>query len=224
MASSGGGSPVWLTVIVARVAGGFAAGMVGAVTFASVASRSSTFGPGAPAVHFSPWLLFAPVAIGALATGLAIHLLLPRMSGMNVGVFQAIVAAGAGSLFSLVVVLLFSHNILTGGGSASLVLLGGSTILVSMFNWILAIAITTWMVTSAATGMETRRGKEVTSQHSWSDIDDIDREGRHIEDLQAERGYWGAMDDPKPDPGPGAGPDQPDPDEPDPWRDEPDPS
>ena len=213
MASSGGGSPVWLTVIVARVAGGFAAGMVGAVTFASVASRLSTFGPGAPAVHFSPWLLFAPVAIGALATGLAIHLLLPRMSGMNIGVFHGIVAAGAGSLLSLVVTLLFSHSILTSGGSsltsggsASLVLLGGSTILVSMFNWILSVAITTWMVSSAATGMETWRGKEVTSQHRWSDIDDIDREGRHIEDLQAERGYWGAMDDPKSDP-----------DEPDPW-------
>jgi len=177
--SSGGGSPVWLTVIVARVAGGFAAGMVGAVTFASVATQSSTFGPGAPTLHFSPWLLFAPVAIGALATGVAIHLLLPRMSGMNIGVFQAIVAAGAGSLFSLVVMLLFSHSILTSGGSsltsggsASLVLLGGSTILVSMFNWILSIAITTWMVTSAAKGMEPLRGKELTSQHSWSDVAD----------------------------------------------------
>ncbi len=208
MASSGGGSPVWLTVIVARVAGGFAAGMVGAVTFASVASRSSTFGPETPTFHFSPWLLLAPVAIGALTTGLAIHLLLPRMSGMNIGVFQGIVAAASGALFSTVVTLLFNHNILTGGGSsltsggsASLALLGGTTIIVSLFNWILAIAITTWMVTHAATGMETWGGKEVTSQHSWSDIAD-----------------------PKPDPGPGAGPDQPNPYEPDPWRDEPDPS
>lgn len=209
MASSGGASPVWLTVIVARVAGGFAAGMVGAVTFASVATRSPIVGTGGSTLHYSPWLFFAPVAIGAVTTGLAIHLLLPRMSGMNIGVFQGVVAAASGALFSTVVALLFNHSILTGGGSTSLALLGGTTIVVSMFNWILAIAITTWMVTNAATGLETWRGKEVTSQHSWSDVEDLDGEGRHIEDLQAERGYWGAMDDPKRDP-----------DEPDPWRDE----
>ena len=43
---NGGGAPVWVTVIVARVAGGFAAGFIGVATFASAVTTPGVTTPG----------------------------------------------------------------------------------------------------------------------------------------------------------------------------------
>jgi ABC-type bacteriocin/lantibiotic exporter with double-glycine peptidase domain len=194
---NGGGSPVWLTVIVARIAGGFAAGFVAVATFAHVSTTSDvTTTPS----QVSPWFAFGPTAIGALTTGFALSLLMPRMSGRAVSIFQAIVAAAAGSLFTLVVTLLFSHGISVHGATSSLMLLSSGTMAVSLFGWIFAVMITTWMVTNASQPLDGRwGGKQITSQHSWSDKPSTGFGDADIERRQAERGYWGGMEDPRPD-------------------------
>jgi hypothetical protein len=180
---NGGGAPVWVTVIVARVAGGFAAGFIGVATFASAVTTPGVTTPG----QVSPWFIVGPTAIGALTTGFALGLLLPRMSGRSVGMFQAILAAAAGSLFTLVLTLLFTHGVVGGSGTSSLMLLSSGTMALSLFGWIFAIMITTWMVTSASQPLEGGwGGKQMTSQHSWSD-------------KPSAPGYWGGMEDPTPE-------------------------
>ncbi len=195
---NGGGTPVWVTVIVARLIGGFAAGLIGVATYAHVSSADTLTTTG----QASPWFVFGPTAIGAIATGFALSLLLPRMSGQVVGVFQSIVAAAAGSLFTVILTLLVAGGFSTTTSTGSVMVLSSGAMGVSLFSWIFAVGITTWMVSNAsqpADGSWGGGGKHMTSQHSWADKPATDPGGIDLDRRQAERGYWGGLEEPGPD-------------------------
>ncbi len=139
--------------------------------------------------------------ISAVATGFALTLLLPRLSSKNIGLGQATVAAAAGSLFSLCVSLVSAHQALSTvsgtAGTATLLMFGGGALIFAALSWIGSLVITTWMVSGAATDLERWRGQTVPNagNQRWSAIEAINPEDRKIEDEQAERGYWGGMED-----------------------------
>ncbi len=208
MTSTGGGAPIWVTVIVSRFIGGFAAGIVGSLTYVQVQHTASFQGSSA-ASDTSSWIFYLPALIGAIATGYIIYLLLPRMSGRSISPFQAIVAAASGSFFTVIMSILMVHGARTSTSSSSMLLLGGGSVLVAAFSWVISLTITTWMVSGASLEVGAIRHSPTPSPHTWSDRDDT---------LQAERGYWGGLDDTPPDAGPEPPEGGPEPPPEDPWR------
>jgi hypothetical protein len=195
--AGGGSSPVWVTILCARLVGGFAGGFL-SYTVLRAAEPAAAAGTHTPAV-WTVALAFTPVVVAALVTGLAISTLLPSISGRTVGLGNAVLAAFAGSMVPLIagIVLIGSAAHASPG---SLLIVAGAGLFVSIAMQILGVAVTTWMVSAASTERERWRGRVVAPNPSWSSIESIDQDGAGLEEDQAERGYWGSM----------TGPDQPD--------------
>jgi hypothetical protein len=142
--------------------------------------------------------------IGALCTGAAIAWLLPMMSGRTIGLFQAVIAALSGSLFTLVVLLLQSRG-LESGSTLAVAFSQGATLAVTLVNWVGSLAITTWMVSGAASDpvwREKPAGPDfMAPQHTWDDTPPVKRDDQWLGEIQAEEGYWGSMQDHDPDDG-----------------------
>ena len=187
MSQPNGGAPVWMTVLCARVIGGFAVGFLSYAVLAAAA-------PSVTAARWNDALTFVPAVIGALVTGLAITLLLPRISARRVGLGNAILAAFAGAMLPLIAGLVVIGSAVH-ASSGSVVAVAGAGIAITLLMQIAGIAVTAWMVSSSSSEQERWRGRPVDPNPTWSSIEAIDREGEKIDEERAERGYWGWMND-----------------------------
>jgi hypothetical protein len=125
-------------------------------------------------------VLFVPMLLNALIMGLAIRILLPRISGRRVGLGNATMAAFAGAMVQLIAALALVRG---AGSHATDAFFVAGVGFVSIAFAILGIAVTTWMVLSSSHELERWRGQPQPADPSWSSI----------EEEQAEHGYWGAM-------------------------------
>src|SRR5207342_719178 len=96
----GGSSPVWVTVLVARFVGGLFGGLAGYVIVRGSVDAAQ-LGSGATSTS-RLIVLFVPMLLNAAIMGLAICLLLPRISGRRGGLGNAIMAACAGAMVPLI--------------------------------------------------------------------------------------------------------------------------
>src|ERR671934_2707689 len=97
---SSGSSPVWVTVLTARFAGGLLGG------YAGVALLRGTVAPASS----SALAVAVPILFGALVTGGAISILLPPISGRSVALGNAVVASFAGALVPLIAGMAFARS------------------------------------------------------------------------------------------------------------------
>jgi hypothetical protein len=190
--SGNGGSPVWVTVLVARFVGGFAGGYA---TFAMVQSAfTGGLASGGSTSQLTLELLLVPALVGALATGLAITLLLPSMSGKTVGLGNAILAAASGAMVPVIAGMVVAGGLESSITASSIVVVAGASPVISLLATIGSVMITAWMVeTSSSAGGTKYRGRPVAADPSWSEIESIDTHGAEYEERQAERGYWGGL-------------------------------
>jgi hypothetical protein len=185
----GGSSPVWVTVLVARFVGGLFGGLAGYVIVRGSVD-ADRLGSGATSTS-RLIVLFVPMLLNAAMMGLAICLLLPRISSRRVGLGNAIMAAFAGAMVPLIAALALVSD--AGSQATDGIFVAGASF-VSIAFAILGIAVTTWMVASSSHELERGRGQPEPANPPWSFIEAIDRDGAHIDDEQAEHGYWGAME------------------------------
>ena len=185
---SGGSSPVWVTVLGARFIGGLLGGFAGYVIVRGSVD-AERLGPGTTSTS-RLIVLFVPMLLTTLIMGLAIRILLPRVSGRRVGLGNAIMGAFAGAMVPLVAALALVRG---AGSHASDAFFVAGASFVSVAFAILGIAVTTWMVSSSSHELERWRGQPPPVDPSWSSIEAIDRDGAHIEAERAEHGYRGAM-------------------------------
>jgi hypothetical protein len=188
MSQPNGGAPVWMTVICARVIGGF---VVGFLAYSMLAAAEPATARGAT---WNDALTFAPAVLGALVTGLAITLLLPSISGRRIGLGNAILAAFAGAMIPLITGLVIVGSA-AHASSGSIVAIAGAGVALTLITQILGIGVTAWMVSSSSADGERWRGRPVDPNPTWSSIEAVDRGGAAIDDDRAERGYWGSMTD-----------------------------
>jgi hypothetical protein len=113
------------------------------------------------------------------------------MSSRRIGLGNAVLAAFAGAMVPVIAALALVSD---AGSHASDAFFVAGASFVSIAFTILGVAVTTWMVGSAAHELEQWRGRPQPLNPQWSFIEGIDRDGAHIEDEQAEHGYWGAME------------------------------
>jgi hypothetical protein len=177
-----------VTVLVARLAGGFTGGYVGFTALNGHATADA--------------LLLVPAAITALATGVAITFLLPGMSGRVIGAGNALTAAFVGAVIPLIAGLAITRGAFTPSAQGAL-LLGGAAPLLALSASVVGIAVTSWMVSSSSAAPSGWRSGSPESPRSWGDVDGVDRAGAQVEADQAERGYWGSMESPDRGPHPG---------------------
>jgi len=188
MPQSNAGAPVWMTVLVARVVGGFAVGFLSYSLLASAApatARSATW---------TDAITFVPAVIGALVTGLAVTLLLPSISRRRVGLGNAILAAFAGAMLPLIAGLVVMGGVVH-ASAGSVVAMAGAGIALTLLTQVGGIAVTAWMVSSSSSEGERWRESPIDPNPSWSSIEAIDGEGEKMDEERAERGSWGWMND-----------------------------
>lgn len=177
-----------MTVLATRFVGGLFGGIAGYVIVRGSVS-AERLGSGATSTS-RLIVLIVPMLLNAAIMGLAVRLLLPRMSSRTVGLGNAIMAAFAGGMVPLIAAL----ALVSGAGShaADVFFVAGSSFVAIAFA-ILGVAVTAWMVETSSHDLELWRGVPQPVDPSWSSIESIDRDGAHIADEQAEHGYWGAM-------------------------------
>ena len=186
---SGGSSPVWLTVVVARFLGGLFGGLAGYVVVRGSVD-AERLGTGATSTS-RLIVLFVPMLLNAAIMGLAICLLLPRMSGRRIGLGNAVMAAFAGSMVPLIAELALVSD--AGSHATDAFFVAGASF-VSIAFAILGIAVTAWMAGSSSHELERWREQRQPVNPPWSFIEGLDRDGARIDEEQAEHGYWGAME------------------------------
>jgi len=120
---------------------------------------------------------FLPAVIAGIAAGAALYMLMPPLSGQMVGMDTAVLAGLSGAMVGLA-----ASKVLGAGPMTWVVTLGAGVLLI------------TWMVSGAGTrGAQPRRSQGQTK--SWGDIEAMDRQSTEMQHDQAERGYWGSMEE-----------------------------
>ncbi|MGN6380073.1 MAG: hypothetical protein ACTHNU_14060, partial [Gaiellales bacterium] len=90
-----------------------------------------------------------PAAVGAVVTGVAITLILPAMSGRAIGAGSAVSASVVGAALPVAGTLVVTHGALTKSTQGTLVFSGAGAV-VTLAATVVGIAVTSWMVSSAA--------------------------------------------------------------------------
>ncbi len=126
-------------MIVARLIGGFCGGFI-ALGLASSRHAGTSHQTASAGVN-PVWWLAVPIA-SALVAGVALSLLLPRLSSRAIGHVPAITAATLGGAVPVALMLLSSHR------------LGGTTPLVAAAGWLVGVTMTTLLVRGASTPIE----------------------------------------------------------------------
>lgn len=88
------------------------------------------------------WWLAVPIA-SALIAGVALSLLLPRLTSRTIAYAPAITATALGGAVPVVLTLLSSHR------------LGGATPLIAAGGWVVGVTMTTLLVRGASIPIET---------------------------------------------------------------------
>jgi hypothetical protein len=145
------GIPVWVTVIICRLLGGFITGFLGVAILAGllITNPAGTTAPQSSLVTYSLVVsVLAAAVIGLVMTGL-----LPALSGVRVSLGTAMLAAFAGQMVPFIGGALFTNALLSHQqGASSLTLMMTATPLVSLGLTALGIAITAWIVQSSWAG------------------------------------------------------------------------
>ena len=145
------GLPVWVTVIICRLLGGFITGFLGAAVFAGVLITNPAGTP-VPQTSLVTYSLVVTV-ISAAVIGLVLTGLLPALSGRRVGIGTAVFAAFAGQMVPFIGGALLTNALLSSRqGAYSLTLMMTATPLVSVGLTALGIAVTAWIVQSSTGG------------------------------------------------------------------------
>ena len=176
--AGGDGHPVWVTVLVARLAGGV---IGGSVSYALLHGNSEL---GA----------LAPAVVGAAVTGAAIALLLPAISKRTIGGGTALGAALLGAALPVIGTLVLTHGSLRTSAGGTLVFSGAGA-LMTLASTVLGIAVTSWVVSAAS--LAPTGWREAPS----SPVREVERDERvggpspppTSEPL--ETGYWAAMEE-----------------------------
>lgn len=153
------GLPVWVTVIICRLLGGFITGFLGVAVFAGLLITNPA---GTPVAQTSLVTYSLVVTVlSAAVIGLVMAGLLPALSGCRVGIGTAMLAAFAGQMVPFIGGALFTNALLSSRqGAYSLTLMMTATPLVSLGLTALGIAVTAWMVQSASGGAGSGRGPD----------------------------------------------------------------
>jgi hypothetical protein len=141
--------PVWVTVIISRFVSGFVIGFLVAALLSAGTVSISAQGE----ISRGTILRFAAVAmvVGVLVTGLVTYMLLPRLSGVTVGVGTAMLATFAGQLVPLIGMLAFARALAGGADpSRTLLLFGGMSPFVALALNVAGIALTAWMLATSS--------------------------------------------------------------------------
>lgn len=125
------GLPIWVTVLVGGLLGGFVVGLASIVLHG-----------GSPFVS-----TFLPVLASGVAGGIAVHMLLPSMSGRTVGLGTAVTAGICGAFVGFIPTHIASHSHEGSGGPIEVIALVAS------------IALPTWMISGAASSTSGWRGR-----------------------------------------------------------------
>jgi hypothetical protein len=145
------GLPVWVTVVISRLVGGFVTGVLGVAVFATVliTNPAGTPTPQSSLVTYSFVLtIVSTVVIGLVLTGL-----LPALSGCRVSLGTALLASLAGQMVPFIGGALVTHALLSSRqGAASLTLMTTATPLAALGLSVLGIVVTAWMVQSSSGG------------------------------------------------------------------------
>jgi hypothetical protein len=168
---------VWVTVLVARLAGGV---IGGSVSYALLHGNSAL---GA----------LAPAVVGAAVTGVAITLLLPAISKRTIGGGTALGAALLGEALPVVGTLVLTHGSFSTSAGGTLVYSGAGA-LVTLASTVLGIAVTSWIVSTASLAPTGWR------EAPTSPLRELERDERPAEppspaQQSPESGYWAAMEE-----------------------------
>jgi hypothetical protein len=181
MWSSGAGDdghPVWVTVLVARLAGGV---IGGSVSYALL-HGSSALGALAPAV------------VGAAVTGGAITLFLPAISRRTIGGGTALGAALLGAALPVVGTLVLTHGSFRTSAGGTLVFSGAGA-LVTLASTVLGIAVTSWLVSATSLAPTGWREAPTSPLHQVERDDQADAPSPPRAEEPLETGYWAAMEE-----------------------------
>jgi hypothetical protein len=141
--------PLWVSVVIARFAGGFAAGIVVAIVFvARFAHR--TPGLMISQREIETFMVIASAA-GTVGVGVALVLLVPRLSGVSVAPGTALLAALAGEAIPLAASLLFAHAASSSAQSpGALAVYGSMSPFLSLGLAVVGVMVTVWIIGSTA--------------------------------------------------------------------------
>jgi len=151
------GIPVWVTVVIRRLLGGFITGFLGVAVFAGllITNPAGTPVPQTSVVTYS----LVVTVISAAVIGLVMMGLLPALSGCRVSLGTAMLAAFAGQMVPFIGGAVFTNALLSSRqGAYSLTLMMTATPLVSLGLTALGVAVTAWMVQSSSAGSGSGRG------------------------------------------------------------------
>ena len=141
------GLPLWVSVVIARFAGGFAAGIVVAIFFVARFARST------PGLMISQaqleTVMVVAAAAGTVGVAVALVLLVPRLSRVDVTPGTALLAALAGEAIPLAGGLLFAHEVRSGGQSpGALAVYGSMSPFLSLGLTVVGVMATVWIIGS----------------------------------------------------------------------------
>jgi hypothetical protein len=142
--------PVWVTVVVGRIAGGFVTGIFAGAILASELVAHPT-GSGLSQSSALPYSIGVAV-VAAVVTGLVTAGLLPPFSGRRVGIGTAVLASFAGEMIPFIGATLFTHAALSSRGYASWTFFATASPLLGLGLTALGIVVTVWMIQSSVVG------------------------------------------------------------------------
>jgi hypothetical protein len=141
--------PLWVSVVIARFAGGFAAGILAAIVFVARFAHP-TPGMMISRSEIETFMLVAAAA-GTIGVGVALVLLVPRLSGVAVSPGTALLAALAGEAIPFAGSLLFVHAASSSGQSpGALAVYGSMSPFLSLGLTVVGVMATVWIIGSAA--------------------------------------------------------------------------
>jgi hypothetical protein len=171
--SRAGGLPVWVTVLLGRLVGGFLIGRI------FILADGGGYVPGQVSASSALTRLFVPTVVGALVTGAVIAFLLPRLSELTVGFGNAALAAFAGAMLPVIVNQVLAHS-----------QAAGATSFVGLITLVGAVAITATMVSASTTPFGHASGGPGADSSEYPSLI-----GDPSTAADAPRGYWGALTD-----------------------------
>jgi hypothetical protein len=150
--------PVWVTVLIGRIAGGAVTGFFAGAILASqlVAQPTGTGLSQSTGIAYSMGIAIA----AALVTGLVTAWLLPTLSGCRVSVGTAVLAAFAGEMVPFIGATLLTHAALDSRGNTSWTYFASASPMLGLALSLVGVLVTVWMITSSLEG-GTSRGARI---------------------------------------------------------------
>jgi hypothetical protein len=165
------GLPLWVSVVIARFAGGFAAGIVVAIFFVA------RFAHPAPGLMISQaqieTFMVIAAAAGTVGVAVALVLLVPRLSKVDVTPGTALLAALAGEAIPLAGSLLYAHEVSSSAQSpGALAVYGSMSPFLSLGLTVVGVMATVWIIGSASGPSGGKRRYDLYGKASRQSLDE----------------------------------------------------